>query len=328
MAILYCGGELEDVAAVGSVVLGTQASTFRSAYARGAIETAGSATWLTNYVQAAFTAASLVGVTARLYSATFLANNAFFWLATGGSARLRLKINSTSPSTMTLESYNGTSATTLATSSLTTTAAVLIRLDVLVDYQASGRVRVWVDGVLFIDYSGNVSAGGGTTLDSVNFSCLSSVSTARWSEIIVTDGEDPRPLAVKTLVPNATGDVTGWTSGVFGDIDDTTASDVDLAVSDTAMQVLAVNCTGMPTGWGGLTVRAVKSVALCARGATGPSKLALGLRQSSTNGFATAQTLDTGYGPVSTTWTANPVTGLAFTPAEIEAIQLAYRSET
>jgi hypothetical protein len=332
MAFLFIGGEMEDFVAFGSVTPELSVSGYRTSHARMAVNASGGA-WGVNYIRAPFTAGSSIGLTARVHtgSTSISASQVFLWLASGGSARLRLRTNTTHPTTLILESYtSGGVATTLATSTNTITFNSVYKLDLLVSYGAAGRARLWVDGVLFIDTGTmDITASGSTTLDSANFGNVRSAGqNSPWSEVIVTDGEDPRPLNLKTLVPNATGDVTGWTSGAWGDIDEYAASDTDLAVSDTANQVLTVNCTGMPTGWGGLTVRAVKSVALCARGATGPSKLALGLRQSSTNGFATAQTLDTGYGPVSTTWTANPVTGLAFTPAEIEAIQLAYRSET
>jgi hypothetical protein len=326
MAILFAGGEMEDVTTVGTVAPTTTNSTFRSTYARQALDVAGSTTFAANYARAAFSAGSLVGVTARVYSSAFNANNVFFWLATGGAGRLRLKVNSTSPATVTLESYNGTTATTLATSSLTVASAGLIRLDLLIDYQASGRVRLWVDGVLYIDYSGNTAAGGGTTLDSVNFGPFNgAASPSRWSEIIVTDGEDPRPLSLKTLVPNGAGDTSAWT-GAYTDVDDVTASDTDVMSSGTAAQVTNFDCTGMPSGGSGLAVRAVKVVASALRGASGPQKMQLGVKSGSTEGWSADLTLDTGYTAVSNTWTLNPATSAAFTSSEIDSLKLAVKS--
>ena len=332
MALLFIGGEVEDFVRVGTVSAELSVSGYRTSHARVAVNAHGGA-WGVNYIRAPFTASSSIGLTARVHTgATNISTGQpFLWFASGGSARLRLKANSPSPTTLTLESYtSGGTATALATSTSTIAFSNIYRLDLLVSYGAAGRARLWVDGVLFIDTGTmDITASGSTTLDSANFGNVrTATQNAPWSEVIVTDGEDPRPLSLKTLVPNATGDVTGWTSGAWGDIDEYEASDTDLAVSDTANQVLAVNCTGMPSGGSGLSVRAVKSVAYAARGATGPSKLALGVRQSSTNAFASGVTLDTGYGVVSQTWTTNPVTGAAFTSAEIDALQLAYRSET
>lgn len=325
MSIIYCGGEMEDVTTVGTVAPTTTATTYRSAYARMALDVAGSATWGANYARAAFTPSSLVGVTARMYSSAFSANNVFFWLATGGAARLRLKVNSSTPSTITLESYNGTSATTLAASTLTIAGAALIRLDVLVDYQAAGRVRVWADGVLFIDYSGNTAAGGGTALDSANVGSLNSSGPARWSEIIVTDGEDPRPLSLKTLNPNGAGDVSEWV-GDYTTIDDVTASDTDTASSAVAGQILTTESTGMPAGGSGEAIRMVKIVASALRGAAGPQKLQIGVKSGSSYGWSPDLTLDTGYTSVSHTLTTDPATGSAFLREAITALKFAMKS--
>src|SRR5689334_3247701 len=145
MSILFCGGELDDFALTGTITANTTAANFRSAYARMAVNVTGSATFQAHYARASFTASSAFSVTGRVISPLFAVNNVFFWLATGGSARLRLKMSSsTSPSTIVLESYtSGGAASTLATSTLTIALNVLYKLDVVVDYQVSGRVRVY-----------------------------------------------------------------------------------------------------------------------------------------------------------------------------------------
>lgn len=340
MSLLFIGSEIEDFPInVGANTFSASSSFHRSAYSRAGCLTA-AGTWPTaGYIGTTFTSQTSLWVTGRFGASTTVSSgNIFFVLGntSGGTnaanARLRLKCNSAAPSTIILEKWDGSStATTLGTSTATITGTIGYKLDVAVDsYGASGRVRVYIDNALIIDTGAgvNIAAGGSTSLNVAYFSTLRSASVdTSWSEVIVAD-EDTRPLGIKTLVPNATGDTTAWTSGTWQDIDDVAAADVDLAVSDTAAQVLAVNCTGMPTGYGGLTVRAVKSVVYAARGSSGPSKIDLGLRQSSTNGFAASQTLDTGYAAYSATWTTNPITSAAFTAAEVEAIQLAYRSAT
>jgi hypothetical protein len=340
MSLLFFGSEYEDFPInVGANSFSANQALYRSAYSRASVLVATGAWPSSGYIGTTFTGQTSFWVTGRVGTSTTVSSaNIFFVLGdtAGGTnaanARLRLKCNSAAPSTIILEKWDGAStATTLGTSTATITGSVGYRLDVAVDsYGSSGRVRVYLDQVLIIDtgLAVNIAAGGSTSLNVAYFSTLrsSSVDTG-WSEVVVAD-EDTRPLGVKTLVPNATGDTTAWTSGTWQDIDDLVASDVDIAVSETAAQVLAVNCTGMPTGYGGLTVRAVKSVVYAARGASGPSKIDIGLRQSSTNGFAASQTLDTGWATYSATWTTNPITSAAFTGAEIEAIQLAYRSAT
>lgn len=335
MSILFFGGEMEDFTVSGGPVVDASNTRYRTAYARQALYFSGNYT--TQSISKSFASTSTVNLTGRFYAnSVFSAGSPGPVLTVGGSVRLRVRVAGSGGGNLTttalvVESYtSGGVATTLGTSSLTVAISTVYKLDLLVTYGTSGRVRLYIDNVLFIDYSGDVTASGATALDGfmIGGFCSSSSFFTAWSEIIVTDAEDTRPLGVKTLVPDATGDVTGWTAGVWSDIDDATASDTDLAVSDTAAQVLAVNCTGMPSGASNLSVRAVKSVALAARGASGPSKIDIGLRQSSTNSFTASQTLDTGYGAFSATWTTNPFTSAVFTSAEIAAIQLAYRSAT
>lgn len=330
MTLLFVGAEFEDfTAAGGGWSVTTNSAYYRSAYARMGMYNSGSTTFdAIRLSSPSFTASSLLYVTARVAFISLVSTLPFMYLTTGGNARLRLRMSGTStPTTIVLETWNGTSAVTLATSSLTVTTNTAYKIDWAVDYQAAGRLRLWVDQVLFIDYSGDPRVSGATSLNGLSLAPAHSAQNSSFSEVIVAD-EDTRPLSVKTLAPDATGDVTGWTSGTWQDIDETAASDADLAVSDTASQILSVNCTGMPSGASNLSVRAVKSVVYAARGATGPSKIDIGLRQSSTNAFASSQTLDTGYGVFSATWTINPITSAAFTPSEINALQLAYRSAT
>lgn len=329
MSVIFCGGEMEDVLQYqGAIAVSTSTALFRSAYARIGLEVSASAAF-TNGFAVGFAASSQIGLTARIgQNSAITAGNLFFMLAdTGiGNNRLRLKTTSANPTTVVLEKYNGTTVSTLATSTNTISIGTF-RMDVIVNYAVSGRVRVWFDGVLFIDYSGDVT-GGGTTLNQAWFGALRSSTTPTvWSEIIVTDGQDPRTLSLKTLVPDSVGSANAWV-GAWSDVDDATASDVDVMSSASAGQVANLGLTGMPVGWSNLTVTAVKLVASAARGATGPSKLALGVRTNSADTFPTAVTLDTGFSAaVTTTYALNPVTGLAWTPAEIDALQLALRSE-
>lgn len=331
MTILFTGGELEDFVLGGTVAALTIGSSFRSAYARMSVFPDGGA-FAVNYAKASFTASAAFSVAARFYSgnAAFSTDNVFFWLATGGSARLRLKINGTGPSTFTLQSYtSGGVATTLATSSATLAILNLYRLDILVSYGVSGSVKVYVDGVLALDTGVmDVTVSGATTLDGAYFAAPKTTSSnVGWSEVIVCT-QDSRTLSLKTLVPDAAGTANAWT-GAYTDIDETTASDTDVVASATANQVANFNTTGMPSGWANLSVTAVKVVASAARGSTGPSKLALGVRTNSADSFPTAVTLDTGFSaPVTTTYELNPVTGIAWTTAEIDALQIAFKSET
>lgn len=326
MAILFCGAEVEDFSTTGTVDIQAAATTFRSAYARCSVQPATGAVGV-NTVTASFTAGNQIGLTARVQFGSLTNNTPMLWFSTGGSPRLRLRtVTGTPTTTLILESYtSGAVATTLATSTNTVTSSQLYRMDVLVDYQAAGRVRVWFDGTLYIDYSGDARVSGATTLNSVTFGSAATSAVSRWSEVIITDGEDPRPLSLKSLVPDAIGDTSQWT-GAYTDVDEATASDTDVISSGTAAQVTNFNVTGMPAGGSTLAVRAVKVVASALRGSGGPQGLQLGLKSGSTEGWSATKTLDTGYGVVSETWTSNPATSSAFTASEVDALKIAVKS--
>lgn len=329
MTILFCGGELEDFVLSGTVTHDTASNARRTTYSRVSVIPDPTATAAHRAV-ASFTASSAFWVTARFYQPSSFATNAIFLqFASGGSVRLRLRMTgSTSTTTFYVEKYDGTTATTLATSTSTLSTAALTRLDISVTYGSSGSVKVYKDGTLILDTGTlDVTAGGSTTLDAVHLSSANSSSYTSWSEVIVCT-QDSRTLSLKTMVPDAAGTTSSWT-GAYTDIDDITAADVDVLTSATANQVTSVNTTGMPTGWSNLTVTAVKVVASAARGSTGPSKLALGVRTNSSDSFPTAVTLDTGFSAATTTfYELNPVTGVAWTTTEVDALQIAFRSET
>lgn len=334
MTILFCGGELDDFVLTDAPTHSTNSTYFRTAYARAAMTCSNSGTV---GLAASFTASSAFSVTFQgLHDAPVgYGTNPFLSLRTGGSARLRLRYASSGGSTsnrpVILESVtSGGVATTLATSVTTLPDDIRRRWDVIVDYQVSGRVRVYIDGVSLIDYSGDVTASSATTLDSLFLACQSTSSSNnvnQYSEVIVST-QDSRTLSLVTMVPNAAGTTSAWT-GAYTDVDELTAADVDVLTSATALQVTSVNTTGMPSGWSNLTVTAVKVVASAARGSTGPSKLALGVRTNASDSFPTATTLDTGFSAaVATYYELNPVTGVGWTTTEIDALQIALRSET
>lgn len=328
MTILFCGGEMDDFVLAGTVAANTTSTRYRTAYARMAVDVTGSTT-AANTAKAAFTASATFWLTARLYSpSTLTANGYILYLASAGNQRIRLRVSSTAPSTIYLEKYDGASATTLATSSATITGATQYRLDLGVVYGAGGSILVYLDGVLIITYSGDATAGGSTTLDGLYLSSPHSANLGAWSEVIVST-QDSRTLSLATLAPNAAGTASTWTSGAYTDIDEVTASETDVIVSATANQVFNANTTGMPSGWSNLTVTAIKVVASAARGATGPSKLAVGCRTNSADSFPASVTIDTGYStPYTTYYEINPVTGVAWTTTEVDAFQIALKSET
>jgi hypothetical protein len=331
MTILFCGGEHEDCTITGVVTLDVGGVYYRTAYARGGLHMLGANG---AGAKASFAASSSFWMSFRLY--TILTNAVTYPLVVLSSgANARLQFRWTAGFVWQLEKFDGTTTTVLATATgMTPTgnSGAPAKMDVQVVYGVSGSVKVYGDQVLYLSYTGDTTAGGSTTLDSVTFQNPSSGSTTGtrhvYSEIIVCT-QDSRTLHLATLAPNAAGTTNTFTSGAYTDIDETTASDTDVAISGTTGQIIQVNCTGMPTGWSNLSVIAVKNIASAAKGATGPSKLAVGVRTGGTDYYETATALDGGYSVFpQKIWELNPVTGVAWTTTEIDALQLAYKSET
>jgi hypothetical protein len=334
---LFIGGELEDFILNAqstniSFYTSGAGSFYRLGYARGAVSIAGPNP--TYSMWANFTASTQFAVTVRCYGSVNSGHvtTPFLTLGVGANARLRLRRTTAADvSTLTLEKFDGTTATSLAVSIGTYTMTTLHRFDVLVDsYGASGRVRVFINNAPYIDTGTmDITAAGATALDRLTLSSYYNTSSfsSYWSECIVAT-EDTRSLNLLTLAPNGLGDVNTNVSGGWAEIDDTTGSDLDLAVADTAGQALSVHTSGAPTGASGYNVRAVKVMTAAARGSTGPSRLAFGVRTNGTNALASGVLLDTGYSNNSATYATNPVTGAAFTAAELDLLQLAFRADT
>jgi hypothetical protein len=334
---LFVGGERDDFIEVltGTTVSSnaahsTNTAHYRTAYARAAVGVQHGSSNNSTYLRTpAFTPRSSMSVTARFYfSSAQVAGAVWLWLGTGGSARLRLaQVSSTSGSLFRLEKFDGTTPTTLATSSVGIVTNTLCRVDCIVEYGVSGRVRVYINQELALDYSGDVTAAGTAALDTAAFLSAATGSLTYWSEVIVHPN-NTRAMSLRTLVPDAVGDASEWV-GAYTDLDEITASETDFAASASVGQVMAVNCTGMPAGVTGVTVAALKVTASAIKGGTGPATLALGVRSGGTTAFAPARPLDVVYstGAISEYWETNPVTGQAWTAANIDALQLAFRSE-
>jgi hypothetical protein len=196
------------------------------------------------------------------------------------------------------------------------TAGVKIDIN-LINYSTNGSVKVYANGILAIDYTGDIVSYSATSFDHIYNMHETNLAI---SELIVAD-EDTRLMRLKTLAPSATGDTNSW-SGSYADIDDISISDADKLYTSTPDADALVNLTGMPSG--NYTPLAVK---LNTRFVNEASQY--GLQQGvKTNGSIylsdTQQSLKY-WGNKEVMFHTNPITGLPWTSAEIEALQFAYR---
>jgi hypothetical protein len=330
MTILWAGGE--DIDFTGSYSLNTASTALRRVdFSRCAlVVTSNGSTAISNPTtpfSSAWVSMQMYNTGWGTHSAVFLGLGIFnsatgSWIGIGNDASTANKIN--------IVKWNGTTKTRLAAETIASlSTSVLFKIDFeLINYGVNGTFRVYVNGTLAVEYTGDISSNGDTTLDSVNCLCESSANGPRLniSEVIIAD-EDTRLLSLKTLAPNAAGDINEWT-GAYTAIDEVTLSDADVIHTDQFDKDFQCNLTGMPTG--DFIVKAVKTSTRAADGIGGIG-LKSGIKTNATEhepGVHLGSTveLDGSWQLIERLYQQNPITSNRFTPAEIDALQLAYQS--
>lgn len=317
MSILFVGAEEIDFP-LRTASPTTSAGYFRSAYSRlgfsaGVGFTLGTQEW-TDAPEFWFTC-RFMNINAGTTSA------AIFVFYRGGTEVFRIRCGAT---TWGLFEIYQNSTVRAAAAANTMSANTIYKWDVHYLKSANGYVRVYKDGTSspLVEYSGDTSAWG--DVDQV---VMFGHSTATaFMEVIVTDTEDTRTWSLRTLAPSGAGASNAWSGGTYADVDDTTLDVGDVMYSSTAAQEASLALADAPAGTFG--VRQVRVHAYAARGTSGPSKLALGVRASSANYYGADQSLDLGWKEVISTWDTNPATGNGWSSAEVTAMELALKSVT
>ena len=253
----------------------------------------------------------------------FIGKGVLGFTKSGTNARLMIGWGSTN-SKIGIYTYNGSSEVRIAEETGTSFGfSNLNRIDLnIVNYGESGQVIVYVNGSLVIDYSGNISVLSQSTLDQVIMEQTQSTVTLI-SEVIVAD-ENTRLMSLKTLAPSSDGDTSANWTGAYTDIDEVTLSDSDKIYSSTADADFQANLTGMPTGT--FSVKAVKVAARCVDG-SGSKGIALGIKSGGTVNVGDTETCAGYWQTKERLMTVNPVTGVSFTPEDIEALQVNLRAK-
>lgn len=329
MAILFMGGEELDFTRIYGTTFTTNSSssTFRSGYARAALacpggsgsaargdfKQASSSFWFTGRMHADATVWIDSGWT------TFLQFN------NGALKRLGLEINGTTRYVRLVTWDNAGNASTLAVSSESFIQSInLHRIDVQVAYSTSGRVRFFFNQVPFLDYSGDVTSGGATSLTSFTVTTVNN-NAARatyWSEMIVAE-RDTRTLSLRTHAPVATATGHEWL-GTQADVGEIAADEATMITTEEADKEAKFTVAQLPAG--NFAVRAFSVSAYAARGATGPSAIQLGVGSNGNDAFSSDKLLDTGWTHASEIFETNPVTGNSWTINEINAIEITAKS--
>jgi hypothetical protein len=329
MAFLFLGGEVDDFTC-GSPAISTSSVNFRSGYARlGLSSSASTATY-----QAVFSAASAAfWLSFRVYTTGFTSASGgsgiadFVQLKPGsGSSLLAFSTTASSSNTVGLRTYNGSSYTNLVTATGTFINSSNNKVDIYCSCGGSGTLTVYINGAQVLTYSGDLTVG--STIADIASAVLCAgqlVASAYLSEVIVSDS-DTRTLSLTTLAPSASGSNSAWT-GAFTDVNDTSAtlSTVDASYLSTSTNdaVHSLACNDLPTT--NLTVHAVQVKARAMKDVTGPTNLQVGIFNSS-GGYSSDIALGTGFADAKEIFTTNPIDSSAWTPAAVNAAQLAVKA--
>ena len=324
MTILWAGGEDTDFP-TNTFPLNASAGNFRSGYARTAIQAStGSAGVYAKGVPFSGGAVTSAWITGRVSSTAFSSGRPLFGLGLSGTDKALLVGIGSAANKVGIYRIDGATATAIATeTSSSLQNSQINRIDMqVINYGASATVNVYVAGVLALTFTGNVATTGMTNFDSV-FLGNPTAGTYYYSEFIVAD-EDTRTMNLVTLAPNAAGDANAWT-GTYADVDETTISDADALYTDTVGQDAQIALSNLPAGY--WACKAVKLAARCSKssGAVAGS-VGLGIKSGGTINSETPAAQATAWATRERLLLVNPVTGVAFTQTELDALQLNFRS--
>lgn len=330
MTILFAGGEDSDLtpSALGAVT--TNTAFFRSTKARCALSigTTPAGNYTEGWTGTMSTASSEFWFTGRYY-AEYFGNSTGEGLVFLDGLTRRLYLtqnpsNGNNPLSLVKRTAGGTN-TILQNSSLAFSAFGLIKIDVYIKYAVVGRVRVYTNGTLVIDYSGDVTTDSATTLSGFvcgKFHCQATAATAgpcHWSEIMAAT-VDTRSFSLVTLPCADAGNTTSWTDGTLASkINEVTVNDATIISTDTANAVNQFTI-GSDNLAGNPGIVAVSVVARAQKGATGPANAQLMVRTYGTDYVSSTKALQTSLQPTIHFWETNPNTGLAWTDDELMAV--------
>ena len=211
--------------------------------------------------------------------------------------------------------------TNLATSALEVSTGTLYRIDAhLVRSATTGRLRLWFNGALYIDFTGNTGAQPTTSVQIFSHGNISPATD--WSGIIVAD-EDTRGMEYVQAPLTAEGALSEWV-GDIGDVSDAGFDDGTFYLSSTPDQRQTFTKGALPSQFqNGFDVRAVcvSARARAENGALRPMVLS-----GSDEGFGTETNLSGAFEARQHIFTTDPGTGADWTVAGANAAEIGVQS--
>lgn len=227
--------------------------------------------------------------------------------------------------------------TTLATSSNALSPAVTYLIEVYVKIDSTnGRFVVNVNGVNWIDYTGNTQPGTATTVDAVRLGAngLSGYyAKAYYDDIVIDDATGEGHWIGDTkiqegVLPTAVGNSAQWTPSAGANwecVHEVPASDLDYIETNVADKLDLYAMTNLSGN-----IESIKCIQIQARvrkeGSPTPQNLKLALRTGSTDYVSADKAVPTTYAALFNLWEVNPDTSAAWAGSEIDALEAGVKS--
>lgn len=328
MTVFFAGTEMDTFIPVGGQVLvSTTASRMDTTFSRSSVRTQ-----TFSYMEANFTSLTEgwlhVTINIEFFANT---NQDFAWVelrdSTTGQSVFQIDGDDGS---FNLEYWNGASFTEITpTINSFLTQDTVQKLDFhwkIAD--TDGVFELFIDEVLAASFTGDTLNAGFTQIDRVRLlntshSQNSSLYNVYFSETIVAD-VSTIGWHLKTLAPTGVGNSTTWT-GTFDDVDDITFNDDTFISSGTAEEVELFTIEDLGAAF---QVEAVVVAARSRTAVTGPQNLQMAIRTGGSNFFSSNVPVGTGFAGEQAVWDLNPDTGLPWTNAEVDALEIGVKSKT
>jgi hypothetical protein len=333
MTILFVGSEQEAFSLVGAsnITLNTTSSYFQSAYSRGSIKIVG-----TSYAGTAFNSQT------ELWVHDTVAFGVTVQPATSSSRIFRL-VNSSSVECVKLTTLSGVpeinsvfrvgywngSSFTYLNSPFVPSQNTTYDIDLHVRIASfGGVVEFYIDGVLVSSFSGDTSAiGSGITKVELSSKNEDNTSYHTHHSQLIISTSTTLGMKVATLSVSGAGATSEWT-GLYTDVSETVLSDINFISDNTNGDISTYAVTDVPAG-GNFNVGAIVVSARAERGVTGVQNLELGVRSGGANYWGSPVTgLTTAFGPAQSILTTDPATGLPWTVANANAVEIGVQALT
>lgn len=321
------GSEDADFTQIGTITTPGSSSYYRTAWVRTALCTlnTGATDPPPNRIAATFSALSSFWVHARLGGGgqSIPTNNAqiFRLLDPSGNAKIVLRTTAT---------YNTWSVWTRTNAGVFTQLGANFSaigpngpansFDADVNYSTTGHFTLYIAGAQVFTFSGDVTTDGATQIARAEFSDSAGGGNAfNWSEVIVCDS-DSRSMNLYLLNNGgfSAGQLQQW-SGTFSNPNQPNINDANFISSATAAQIQDYKLSSaLPAGI--YSVLAVSVTGRASVSTTGPQHIEFGLNFNGTRFWTASLAPTLTFGNFANNiWNSNPLTGVAWTPADITA---------